>query len=252
MKKILNLLVRDLKDSKNSLIATLLITFLLGVLWASVFPVVSQNAEAFALFAENGGAFELLFNIDGLENIDFSNYDVYIATAIEAENGTLALLLAQPVSRIQIAISQIGALAIKTFIAGAGAMLSVYLPSLFLQNVDVDALAWFKFGLYFVLVMLSISFSTIFFSTIFLSKSKGIWITTFIIAGGYVLNSLAKMVDDLDFLKYFSFWHYYGQPLEYLQGNAVNSYSLLVFFAIIMLTTVLTPLVLKRKDLPAG
>lgn len=275
MRKLLTLIRHDLNDSKIGLISVVVIALSIGALFGAFYPTIRENADGIAMLAQ-GEIAALFFNIspDDVADFDFSDYNVYISTeyfsffwavlfvpfliswgvkmAGQAEKGTLALLLAHPVGRTEAINSQLLSLAAKAALTAFAFIVSAGLPALFIEDTNLDLVAWLRVGVFYLVIFITISYIAFAASIVTMSKLKGIWITTVIIVLGYLFNTISNLVSEVEFLKYASLWHYMGNTTKQLQGEPLYTLGFLVFLLVAIICIVIPVLVFDKKNLPNG
>ncbi len=165
----------------------------------------------------------------------------------EIEKGTIEYLLAKPISRLKLFFSR--------YFAGAAALMIFCIFSILtiaplskIYNVATVFKNHLIFGILALLFGMCIFSLTAFFSAIFSERSK-----TYMFSGGilicmYVFNILASLKDNLDFLKYFSFFHYYNVNQALTQGR-IETLSWLVFLLSSALCAILAAYFFKKRDI---
>lgn len=149
------------------------------------------------------------------------------AIAGEVEDGTIEVLLAQPLSRAKVFFSKyIGGLIILLLFT-IGSIFSV-IPLAMLHNVDfqlesygVVAVLCFLFG--FAIYSLSIMLSS-FFS----SKGKAASLAAGTVLVMYALNILSTFKESVSDIKYLSFFHYYDFSSALIE-HSIETLSVVVF-----------------------
>ncbi|KXK27564.1 MAG: ABC-2 family transporter protein [candidate division WS6 bacterium OLB20] len=137
----------------------------------------------------------------------------------QAEKGTLALMLSQPVSRTQVLGAQLLSLFVKSGIVATAMIMGIWIPALFVEGAEINTQGWTLVWGFMVLIFTAFAYMTLVFSVLFMSRMRGIWISAAIIAGGYILNVFSRLVDPVEFLQYFSVFYYIGDLTEELRGN---------------------------------
>jgi ABC-2 type transport system permease protein len=158
------------------------------------------------------------------------------ALAGEVENGTLAVALAQPISRLKIYMARFlgGVTWITAFVLGS--ILCIF-PLASLHNITFSVtnnlnLAWS--GLAFGIAVYSVCY---FASALFSAKARASILVSGVFLLMYILNVVAALKSSLVDIRYGSFFYYFSANTE-LTGNFVKwefwvfGLSALAFFAI--------------------
>jgi len=164
----------------------------------------------------------------------------------EVENGTIEYLLSQPISRLKFYFSRYisGFILITLFVAAstlsvmpmAAAYHVAYIPHIYCQL--------FADGLLFSISLYSFAF---FLSAMFSGKSKVIGLSSGILLIMYVAFLVSALKDNLDKIKYISFFHYF--PGEILNNGGIDKIGLWVFAVSIVVFTTLGALIFKNRDI---
>ena len=165
----------------------------------------------------------------------------------EIDNGTLGVLLAQPLSRLKIYLAKYAA-GIVGLAAFVGLSITTITPVAAVFNVSVSSGAVWKLsqlGLLFGWALLS---AGLMLSSFFSDRGK-----VYATAGGillimYVMNIIADLKDSLRGLKYFSAFYYFN-PGTAIIDNRVDTKALWVFIAVIVVTTVVGIYQFQRRDI---
>jgi len=287
MRKILTLTKVDLLDSKISIAVSLLVAVLLGLLFVAFFPTIRDNADSYNDLL--GGDIAVIFadveeseltpeQIEAGETItpglDLSDYNSYIAVeyfsffwavvlvpflvswgtklAGQAEKGTLALFLSQPVSRTEIILSQLLSVFIKSGLLAFVAVAAVWLPALPIEGVEIESSAWIAFSGFMVLICTSFALISMVSSMSFMNRMRGVWITTAIVAGGYLVTVFTRLVDEIEALQYLSVWYYMGNVRDQLSGEPLFDVGVIFFTVVILAAGIGSWFLFKSKDMPNG
>lgn len=259
---------RTIKDRKISIIVYCLAA--IGMVWmfVALYPSFSSQGEEFDQFLQSyPKEFLQAFNIEtiSLDTIEhfltLEYFSImwplimlfmvvsYAANAIarEIEKGTAEILLAKPVSRTTIFLARYitGLLIILIFTA-----VSVFsvIPLAELSNVEW---VWYGFPVIFVLSLLfawAVFSLALMCSVMFSEKSK-----VYMVMGGglvfmYVLKIITNFKEDLDWLQYASFFHFYDYDQAMIQ-HEYNMTSIMVFAAVAAMATVIGLYWFNKRDI---
>jgi len=173
----------------------------------------------------------------------------YSASAIagEIEQGTIELLLAQPISRLRIFFSKYlsGLILITAFIVISNSA-NILFASLY--NIDYR---WQHFvtvsiiGFFFAFAIFGICFML---SATSSSKGRPAALTGGLLIIMYALKIFSTFQQSLDKLKYASFFHYYDQGAALLK-NHIDPLNVAVFFAVGIICTVIGAIAFVKRDI---
>jgi ABC-2 type transport system permease protein len=239
----------------------------LVLLYAGTFPLLASQQEAMMGLLKSLPQ-ELLkaFSIDNSSITSFQSYlaskhivpfwvIILLMVAIPAgtfisksiSNKSSELLFAQPVSRIRISVSVLLSALLQGLYYVVTSIALIF-PICWIFGIEINYTAY----LYFTIA--SIGFSIFITSLVFFldgiifdgGKVMGLMIVSII--GMYALDVLSKIVTDLDFLKYFSIFHYFDANL--LLGKAqFDIYSFILFIICGIIFTVAGVWLFNRRDL---
>jgi ABC-2 type transport system permease protein len=261
---------RTIKDKRISLTIFTLAT--VGMLWVYVgmFPGIQRESqkltEAFKSYPE---AMLKAFNI---ESLDFSKLENFVAMeqysiiwplivlfllisfagtslAGEVEKGTVESLLSRPVSRSRVFFQK--------YLAGILVLIGYTTVSVFaiwplaaLQHIN------FKMENFVLVYWLCLLFGWAVYSLAMLCSA---WFSersrVYGIAGGvlilmYVVNIIAALRENLGWLKYCSFFHYYNSTAALVKGE-FDMLSVLVFAGIAVVVTAVAAWRFQKRDVAA-
>lgn len=260
---------RSLKDYKTPLIIFSLSS--IGFLWMyiAMFPsIAKESAKMTELVKNYPDAMFKAFGIDP-NQLTFSSIESFIsmehfslvwpimaiamavslaggAIAGEIEKGTMAILLSQPISRLNLFFSKylMGLISITIFTA-----LSIFLtlPLAKIHNVAHTSESYpimFALGILFALAIYSLAFL---FSSIFSEKGKVVFVTLGIVILMYALKIVSSLKESLTDLKYSSFFYYYNQNAA-LVDHRISNESIIAFSSVIIICTILAAIIFSKRD----
>lgn len=169
------------------------------------------------------------------------------ALAGEIERATIGLWLATPVSRARIYWSKYsaGVIGITAFVLLTA--LSV-IPLTAVSNIAITPSHFAQLALIGGMFGLAVYSFAMLLSAIFSDRGRVYVIATVVILGMYVANVASELLEQLDGLKYLSFFYYYNVN-ELLSNAGINQWSLPVFAGATILCAVLGSVVFKRRDI---
>jgi ABC-2 type transport system permease protein len=228
--KVLPLVVQTLKKKRNTLLAYLAING--GLVWmlVAVFPSIAQKGEelrkAFESYPEamlkalNIDMATFLSNLEGFlaaENFSLMWPILLIILAIslgagtiagEIEKGTIEVLLAQPLSRAKVFLAKYAAGIAVTLTFVFASVFSV-VPFALLHNVEFDPQSYLVMSLLGSLLGFALFSLAMMFSSFLSEKGKAASLTSAILIAMYALHLVAAFKENLDGLKYLSFFYYH-------------------------------------------
>lgn len=262
------ILWRTIKDRKISLIVYCLAAVLLMWMYVAMFPSIQKQSEALSGFMNSMP--EAVFKAFGIEEVDISTIESFLAmehfsmvwpimaiimllaiggTGIsgEVENGTAEILLSRPVSRLHIFFGR--------YLAGVFSLLVFTIISIFiiiplaaLHNIDYTPGNFVSVAIISFLFGWAVFSVSILFSAIFSEKSRVYMITGGILLAMYVLNIAAALMENLNDLKYISFFHHYSYN-DAIIRNTINSTNVLVFVVVAIVCTAAAAMWFKKRDI---
>jgi ABC-2 type transport system permease protein len=236
-------------------------------MYVAMFPSIQAQAANFDELMKNYP--EALMKAFNLEELSFNTLEKFLAMeqfsfvwplmvmfmlislagasiAKEIERGTMELLLSRPISRIKIFFSR--------YLAGLASLFAFTIFSIFavvplaklhhLDYVFANHLTVAMLGFLFGWAIFSLAMM---FSAMFSERGKVYMLTGGILLLMYVLNIVAALKENLDKLKYISFFHYFDtqQALVY---NVIKEEAILVFAGVTIVCTICGALWFKKRD----
>jgi len=263
----LNIFWRTIKEKKWSTIIYSLAGLVFLWLYVALFPTVQESATNVSQLVKNlppglNKAF-------GLDAKSFTTFEGFIAgkhyslvwpilliglvaslgsafLAGEIEKGTIGILLSQPLSRAKIFLGKFmaGIFCIIIFVIisvlSVFPLAKVYGIAYQSENQLTLALVGFVFGL----AILGLS---MFFSAIFSEKGKATFTVVGILIVMYFVNIIALLKDNLDKLKYFSFFYYFNYS-DILIHNIIDNWSWWVFGGAFLVGSLLALIWFNQRD----
>ncbi len=165
----------------------------------------------------------------------------------EIEGKTFDLLMSNPISRKQIIIEKFIGLIPMVLIINLGAYLTIVGATIAIgENLNFYYL--FLTHLISVFYFLSIIGLGLFISTIFDEKMKSSITTMAIVVGMFILDSIAQMIPDYDYIGYLSLKNYY-RPYESLKFGEVYGEGLVVFIVFTIVVLIATMIYFEHKNI---
>lgn len=261
---------RTIKDSKLTIIIYLAITMLFNWMFVSIFPSFEKTADDFAKVLESyppaimkafgvedaGGIFKSIEAFISVENFSFMWQILAVGLIVSLgswaiagliEKKTIGLLLSYPLSRIKLFLSRYFS-AISIIIVFC--FVSVYSIIFFAKvyNIDYQGTNYFNMFLATTLFCWAFYAITIFLSSLFSDKGKVVFFSTGIAVFMYAINIISQLKENLDKLKYFSFF-YYLDANKILAENIIPDDMYLVFIGIALIFSLIALLIFTKRDI---
>lgn len=169
------------------------------------------------------------------------------ALAGGVESGAIGLELAQPISRVEIYLSKYLAGLIIVTVFTVLTLMGV-VPLARFYNIELVTLRWWQLtgaaGL-FIVAIYSVAFMC---SAIFSERSRVYGVVAGVLLLMYVARIVASLEDQLDWLRYLSFFHYFEGSKILTEGN-INNIGMAIFGGTIVLAVVVGAVWWRRRDL---
>lgn len=262
--------LKSLLEKKWMILSLLIFTIFFIWLYVSIFKSIAQVASLEELLKILPEKFIKSMNIDlgsfntlegFIGNEKFSIF-IFLMTTIlsislsgvylsgEIEKGTIYLPLSLPLARIKIYLSKFLAGVTAMIFFSSLAILSVF-PLARLYDITIKGEHFLKLTGVYVLFGLTIFAFSMLVSAIFSEKSKVALVTSTVMILMYVAYTVSNIKDSLDFLKYYSIFHYFNIP-EILIKGTVSGNSLIVLTLSFILFTLLGLSLFNRRDIVFG
>lgn len=268
----MNIFKMEVKKGLKSLGIWSVICILLTILFLSMFPSMKDSGMQELVNTKMGAMPPAILEAFNLKDVpDFSKLNEFFAYVFqyiviagciyagilgakslikEESEGTIEFLYAQPVSRTKIVtmkiLSSLVTFYLFVMIMAIGSVLmclAVKPSNLALIDLMMDIKLLFSGFFLIGLVFMAVGFLiSVLVSHLRLAMpiSTGVFFVT------YLLGTFSGMIDALEFLKYFSPFHY-AVPAEILK-NGVTGVNIALAFIIIVLSVIATYFVYKKKD----
>lgn len=259
---------RILKDRRIIFLVYLLVN--IGLLWMYIglFPAFkSQSAAMTEMLKAYPESFMKAFNFD---IASFNTIEGFLSTeqfsfmwpllvilmtigfagtalAGEIEKGTIEILLSQPISRLKLFLSRYlaGFISVIIFV-----IISIFsaIPLIKIYNISYSFEGFALLSLLAFLFGIAIFSLGMFLSAIFSDKGKVFFISGGILVLMYVLNIISGLKDNLNDLKYASFFYYFN-PSKALVHNQIDHWAYLVFLGISLVSIIIGAVWFMKRDI---
>lgn len=263
-----NLFSRTFADKRISLSVYALGVAAYAVLILAIWPSLRANVELLnqlwqsypeAIRKAFGGENMQFATFDGFISVEYFNqmwvivmaaFSVSIATgsiAAEIENGTMELLLSQPVSRFSILVTRhiFFAMGVLTLIAATFIPIALGAPAV---GGDLRYFGLLALVIPSFLFFMAIGSITMFFSALVSSRGRAIFISLGIIIFCYALDILAKINDTVGHFHFLSVFFYWS-PYRYLHNIDFAWGDIAVLTGITLAATTGAIWIFKRRDI---
>jgi ABC-2 type transport system permease protein len=170
------------------------------------------------------------------------------ALAGEEANGTLDLLLSQPISRRRLALEKMAAIVVATFLITFIACLGWVLSVPFV-DIDIGLAELFVATLLIVPITLTFAFLAMFLGAVMVDRRAATASVTALAVASYFLNYLAQIVDSLRPLAWASPFRYYD--FEAL-AEGVDWWRTAVLLGVAATLSIATLANFEKRDIGAG
>lgn len=264
----LTIIHRYLRDRRVSLVVYCMSALAFAWLYVALFPSLKDQMgsyqEIFKSFPE--GMMEAM----GISNLNIGDFASYFgaehlsmvwpllaiilaisyagkALAGGVESGTIGLEISQPVSRANLYVSKYvaGVLAMTIFVLVS--ILGV-VPLAQLYDIELELARWMQLtgvAWLFAVAVYSVSYM---FSAMFSERSRVYGVTAGILLVMYVARIVASLQDQLDWLRYASYFHYFEGAKILTEGD-INTTGLVVFAGTIIVSLLVGMLWWQRRDI---
>lgn len=264
----LNLLKRSMAEKRISIGVYALGVAVYAILILAIWPSLRQNLSTLNQLWESYP--ESIRKAFGSENMEFASFDGFLsveyfsqmwplimiafsvsiatgAIAAEIEKGTMELLLAQPISRRAVLVTRhfFFEMGILFLIAASLIPLAVGAP---LVEGNISTAGLFSLAASSFLFFTAVGSMTFFFSTVFSSRGRAIFVSLGIIIFCYALDILAKINDTIGNMHFLSLF-YYWDPYRYLHGPDWAWGDLAVLAGISLVSTAAAVTWFERRDI---
>lgn len=264
----LNLLLRSLKERwiSASIFALSLALYVWVIL--ALIPVFIKNQQFKALLAQYPKALMSLFagagNInmfspEGFISIEFLQlwmpiivfgFAVTFATAIvakEMDDGTMDLLMAQPIARTSLVLSRFTAMAAYLAALALVTVGSIGVGGRF-YDVTFKVEGLLATGLLFLAFMLAIAAFSIFLSVVLRDRGQAIILAVAVFIVSHLLNALSELNETVRKFRFLSIFKYYN-PYKALATGEIPWRDISIFLAITLVFLIASLILFRRKDI---
>ncbi|MFH0905288.1 MAG: ABC transporter permease subunit [bacterium] len=218
-------------------------------------PVQIREAMGGANFLDNGLSFEGFLSLEHLKFFWVIAVCAFIigfasrAIAGEVEQGTIALLLSQPVTRTQIFFSKL-AVGVIGIVALVGATIGGILWQTYRLDIAIAPIeGYWLFTNVAILFFISILAIAMMFSTMVAERGRATLLPLLFVIVSFAIDLFAKLNEDWENLKWLSIFNYYGTPDSIITTASIDDLNLWVFGGIIVVATIAGLATFNRRDI---
>jgi len=178
-------------------------------------------------------------------------YGIETANALLAkmvDDGSLAFLLATPISRGEILLTQTGVLLSTNAMLVAATIFGLYFGA-FCSGIKINHGRYLRLGVLGLTFFSLIEIYSLFFSAWFVEEERALTYSAGLTLAFYGLDIVGGLSDNLSWLKNLSLFQWF-QPQEVLEGTTNPTRSIIGLSTISALLWIWTRKVFETKDLP--
>jgi ABC-2 type transport system permease protein len=267
----LKVLTSNLKLGRWGILAWSAVVFLYALFVVYLYPIISESSldmvgyinsmpEAFrAAFGLEEGITEM-FSLESYAAIEFFSfwplligiYGIFVCVGIarEMEQGTLDLLMAQPVPRYKIITARFGVFIVSAFLIAVFSILGMMAGA---ATVDTSVNLG-SISLIFVeafLLVLALGSVTLLCAAAFLRPRQALMVSGVFMGLSYILNFVVPALpESFEWLRNLSVFYHF-QPNDIITNMSLNGLSVAIYAGIFVVCTVASIIVFQRRDLVA-
>jgi len=265
----IRLIWETIKERKWSVIIYCLASILLLLLYVSLYPSLQAQSQQLAIVLKTlpEGLLKALgtapsqltnFTLEALLgskqfSLVFQMLGAILAISIagndiagEIEKGTIEFLLSQPVSRLKFYFARfLSGVVLLTIFVAASTLSVIPLAAAF--HVAYVASSYYKLFFMGELFTLAVYAFAFFLSATFSTKGRVSGIGAGLITLMYVAFIVSTLKDNLDKLKYISFFHYFST--EILTSGTIDRLGIWIFSTVIVLSATIGAIFFTRRDI---
>jgi len=261
-----NLFAKTLRDDRRSLLWWGGITALLAFLITLLYPTYRDQAATFEEFWKDAPA--IMRSFFG-EQFDFGSPEGFLSAEIystmaplifaifaiaagsraiagEEQDGTLEILLAQPIPRRRIVLHKFAAMATTSLLLAITLAVALLAGSA-VVGMEIDAARLFGATLLTALLGLTFGSIALLIGSAMRGKGRAIGIATGLAVGTFLLNGLAPLVSWLEPLRVLSPWYWFTRSTPLQNGLAAADVAILS--GIVLVAAALATVAFERRDI---
>lgn len=263
-----NLFKQAIKDHLGSVLTFAVSLFLYAWLLVAIIPTVLK-AKGFeelvksypkAILALAAGTSQVnIFTVEGFLSIEFltlwwiiilAGFAIAFTTAIiarETDEGTIEVLLAQPISRSSMVLTRFAALAFYILVLIAVSLASIVLLAA-AYDVKLKSANLLPVGFLAFLFVLAISAYTLLLSLVVKGRGKAVVWSVTVLFVFHLVNALSEFNKTVKKFRFLSLFRYYD-PYKILRTGHILWRDLTVFALVSVICIALSLLLFRKKDI---
>ena len=267
----LKILTSNLKLGRWGILAWSGIVFLYALFVVYLYPIVSESSQEIMGYINSlPDAFKAAFGLEGkltemlsletFASVEFFSfwplligiYGIFVCVGIarEMEQGTLDLLMAQPVHRYKVILAKFSVFILSAFLIAVFSILGIMAGA---ATVDTPVnLA--SISLVFVeafLLVLALGSVTLLCAAVFLRPRHALMVAGMFMGLSYILNFVVPALPEaFEWLRNLSVFYHF-QPADITTDIALNSLSVAIYIGIFVICTGAAVFTFQRRDLVA-
>lgn len=264
-----NVATKTLHDYRRSMLWWSFGMLATAVMMMSVYPSVKESAPQLADYVENmPEAMKAMFGMEGMDytspagylNTELFSFLLPIAFAAfamgagsraiagEEDKQTLDLLLSTPITRRSVLLQKVVAMVVDVGVLVLVLWAGLWLGGLFV-SFDMSALRMLEGCLAVGFIALAFGAFALLWGCWRGGRGAAIGVTSALLVGTYLLNSLANVVDALEPWRWLSPFYWYGRHNVLREG--LDPVDMLVLVGVTVVLVLLSIPALDRRDLHA-
>ena len=267
----LKILTSNLKLGRWGILAWSGIVFLYALFVVYLYPIISESSQEIMNYINSlPDAFKAAFGLEGkltemlsleaFASVEFFSfwplligiYGIFVCVGIarEMEQGTLDLLMAQPVSRYKVILAKFGVFVVSAFLIAVFSILGIMAGAATVDTpVNVGSIS-----LVFVeafLLVLALGSVTLLCAAIFLRPRQALMVAGIFMGLSYILNFVVPALpESFEWLRNLSVFYHF-QPADIATDVALNNLSIAIYVGIFVVCTGAAVITFQRRDLVA-
>lgn len=262
------IMIQILKKRKMTLLGYSIGMFLIVLMFAAFYPTILEQADKFEELISVYP--EAMLQVFGIDSFRFDTIEKFLAIeyysiiwpiamivlalglsgsaiAGEIERGTIEHLLAKPIARWKLFLSKYAGGALVLLIFTTVSVFSI-IPAAALLNIEFDLVAQLSILVISILFALATYSIGMLFSVIASEKGRVSLISGSIMIVMYILNLASTLIEKVEWLQYFSLFHYYDYNAA-LVDSSISPINILAFLFVIAATSMLAIYWFEKRDI---
>jgi ABC-2 type transport system permease protein len=266
-RKMPSLLLKELRAHLGGIIGWTLGLGLWGLIATVLFPSIGEQFGdmQFPEFYEAFGPIGAIGELSGFLSLEVFGFAVPIALGIyalvlgtavlagEEDDGTLELLITLPLPRWKLVLAKALSIALSLAIVALGLCLSIWVGIQVIEDQIQVAVSWGDLAIVALqswLLVAALAMISLFLGAYLPSRRHAAMVGGLVLAGSYLLDSLAQITDALNPFRPLSLNYYYDSRELMASGLAWQDTAVLVAVMVVFLA--LSLLSFRRRNVTVG